>query len=54
LLATSEQETVMADAANRKKIIEALLTLLTDRPIERIGLGDIATEAGASLADLRD
>ncbi len=44
----------MADAANRKKIIEALLTLLAEQPIERIGLGDIATAAGVSLADLRD
>jgi AcrR family transcriptional regulator len=43
----------MADAANRKKIIDALLTLLADQPIERIGLGDIATTAGVSLADLR-
>ncbi len=44
----------MADAANRKKIIEALLTLLAEQPIERIGLGDIANTAGVSLADLRD
>ena len=44
----------MSDSsANRKKIIEALLTLLADQPIERIGLGDIATSAGVSLADLR-
>jgi AcrR family transcriptional regulator len=43
----------MADAANRKKIIDALLTLLADQSIERIGLGDIATTAGVSLADLR-
>jgi len=39
--------------ATRKKIVEALLTLLADQPIERIGLGDIATAAGVSLADLR-
>jgi AcrR family transcriptional regulator len=44
----------MADRSpNRKKIIEALLTLLADQPIERIGLGDIATAAGVSLAELR-
>src|SRR5689334_6440246 len=44
----------MSDSsANRKKIIEALLTLLADQPIERIGLGDIAASAGVSLADLR-
>lgn len=41
------------NSANRKKIIEALLTLLADEPIERIGLDDIATAAGVSLADLR-
>lgn len=40
-------------SANRKKIIEALLTLLAEQPIERIGLGDIAAAAGVSLADLR-
>jgi len=39
--------------ATRKKIVEALLTLLADQPIERIGLDDIATAAGVSLADLR-
>jgi AcrR family transcriptional regulator len=38
---------------SRRKIIEALLTLLADRPIERVGLGDIAAEAGVSLVDLR-
>ena len=43
----------MTDGANRKKIIEALLTLLAEQPIERIGLGDIAKTAGVSLADLR-
>ena len=44
----------MTDAANRRKIIEALLTLLAEQPIERIGLGDIAKTAGVSLADLRE
>ena len=44
----------MTDAANRKKIIEALLTLLAEEPIERIGLGDIAKTAGVPLADLRE
>jgi AcrR family transcriptional regulator len=39
---------------NRKRIIEALLTLLADQPIERIGLGDIAAAAGVSLAELRE
>ncbi len=39
--------------SRRGKIIEALLTLLADQPIERIGLGDVAQQAGVSLADLR-
>lgn len=38
----------------RSRIIEALLTLLAEQPIERIGLGDVAQQAGVSLADLRD
>lgn len=38
----------------RSKAIEALLTLLADQPIERIGLGDVAAQAGLSLAELRD
>ncbi len=41
-------------ASRRSKIVEALLTLLAQQPIERIGLGDIAQEAGVSLAELRD
>ena len=44
----------MSDAANRRKIIEAFLTLLAEQPIERIGLGDIAKTAAVSLADLRE
>jgi AcrR family transcriptional regulator len=43
----------MTDGTNRQTIIDALLTLLADRPIERIGLDDIAKTAGVSLADLR-
>lgn len=42
------------DSANRRKIIDALLALLAERPIEQIGLGDIAREAGVSLSELRD
>ena len=41
-------------ASRRSKIVEALLTLLAQQPIEHIGLGDIAQEAGVSLAELRD
>jgi AcrR family transcriptional regulator len=42
-----------AGGSNRAKIIDAFLMLLGERPFERIGLGDIAREAGVSLADLR-
>jgi AcrR family transcriptional regulator len=47
-------ELTMTDAANRRKIIEALLALLAEQPIERIWLGDDAKAAGVSLADLRE
>ena len=39
--------------SRRDKIIDALFTLLADQPIEYIGLGDVAKQAGVSLADLR-
>jgi len=37
----------------RERIIAAFLTLLAEEPIERIGLADIAKEAGVTLAQLR-
>jgi len=37
----------------RERIIEAFMALLAEQPFERIGLGEIATRAGVSLADLR-
>jgi AcrR family transcriptional regulator len=40
-------------AGDREKIIAAFLTLLTDKPIERIGFGEIAEASGVSLAQLR-
>ena len=43
----------LAPAPNRSKSIDALMALLADRPIEQIGLGDIARQAGLSLAELR-
>jgi AcrR family transcriptional regulator len=43
----------MTDGAKRQTIIDALLGLLADQPLERIGLEDIARTAGVSLADLR-
>jgi AcrR family transcriptional regulator len=39
--------------ANRDKIIESLLALLSERPIEQIGFAEIAAGAKASLKDLR-
>ena len=42
-----------ADATEREKIIAAFLALLAEKPIERIGLADIAAEAGVSLAEFR-
>jgi AcrR family transcriptional regulator len=40
-------------AGDREKIIAALLGLLTEKPIERIGLAELAEAAGVSLAQLR-
>ncbi len=44
---------VSAPNTVRDKIIAALLALLAEKPIERIGFSDIATRAGVSLAQLR-
>lgn len=43
----------MSDGTKRQTIIDALLTLLAETPVERIDLADIAKAAGISLADLR-
>lgn len=40
-------------SAERRKIIEALMNLLAEQPIEKIGLGEVAGAAGVSLTDLR-
>jgi AcrR family transcriptional regulator len=37
----------------RERVVAALMALLAERPIERIGLAEIAEQAGVSLADLR-
>lgn len=37
----------------RQRIIEALMALLAEQPIERIGLAELAERAGVSLAELR-
>jgi AcrR family transcriptional regulator len=42
-----------APTGEREKIIAALFALLADEPIERIGLAEIANEAGVSLVQLR-
>ncbi len=39
--------------SERDRIIEALMALLAEQPIERIGLGDIAGRAGLSLSQMR-
>jgi AcrR family transcriptional regulator len=39
--------------SDRDKIIAALLTLLAEHPFERIGMAEIATEAGVTLEALR-
>jgi AcrR family transcriptional regulator len=49
--ATSSAPT--APTTDREKIIAALLALLADQPFEEIGLGDIAAQAGVTLAQLR-
>jgi|SRR5215472_1824300 len=42
-----------APSSDRDKIIAALFALLTEKPIERIGLAEIAERAGVSLTELR-
>src|SRR5262249_55296582 len=42
-----------APRGDRDKIIAALLTLLAEKPIERIGFAEIAEASGTSLAQLR-
>jgi AcrR family transcriptional regulator len=42
-----------APTTEREKIIAAFLSLLAEKPFERIGLSAIAKEAGVSLASLR-
>ena len=46
----------MAEAGSnnvRTRIIEALMTLLAEKSLEQISLGDIARQAGITLAELR-
>ncbi|HET7716605.1 MAG TPA: TetR/AcrR family transcriptional regulator [Bauldia sp.] len=43
-----------AETPPRDRIIDALMGLLAEKPIGRIGLADIADAAGVSLAELRE
>jgi AcrR family transcriptional regulator len=40
--------------SERERIIDALMALLAEKPIEQIGLAEIAKRAGVSLSNLRD
>lgn len=42
-----------AGSSRRKTIVDALMALLAERPIEQIGVSDIAEQAGISLAEMR-
>jgi len=41
------------DRSERERIIDAFMALLAEKPIEHIGLAEIAKGAGVSLSDLR-
>ena len=41
------------DRSERERIIDAFMALLAEKPIETIGLAEIAKGAGVSLSDLR-
>ncbi len=41
------------DRSERDRIIDAFMALLAEKPIEQIGLAEIARSAGVSLSDLR-
>ena len=50
---STPRPTPSATATDRDKIIAGFLSLLAEKPIEQIGLAEIAAEAGVSLAELR-
>jgi AcrR family transcriptional regulator len=52
--AASTAAPAAAPGTDREKIVAAFLTLLADAPFESIGLAQIASQAGISLAQLRD
>jgi AcrR family transcriptional regulator len=51
--ARSPRRPAAAPAGDREKIIAAFLDLLASKPIERIGVAEIAEASGMSLAQLR-
>lgn len=51
---TSTAPTPTVPPGERGKIIASFLALLAEKPIEQIGLAEVAREAGVSLAQLRD
>src|ERR1700758_2014535 len=42
-----------SDKRARERVIEAFMHLLAEKPIGEIGLGEIARDAGVTLAELR-
>jgi AcrR family transcriptional regulator len=40
--------------SDRERVIDAFMALLAEKPIEQIGLGEIATQANVTLPDLRN
>ena len=51
---TSEPVDPPKDVSDRERVIDAFMALLAEKPIERIGLGEIAARAEVTLPDLRD
>ena len=43
-----------APKSPRQRIIDAFMTLLAEQPIEKIGLAEVASSAGVTLAELRE
>ena len=42
-----------SDRSERERIIDAFMALLAEKPVEQVGLAEIAKGAGVSLSDLR-
>jgi len=51
--APANSATPAAPLGERERIVAAFLSLLAEKPLERIGLSEIAAQAGVSLAQLR-